>query len=125
MADCMKFMHECKTRRQKRRRFYYSDDLEEEIEEHFMEEIDEYMLENAAILVGALNSREHNKNRETGKIWWYELYNTRSDEEVKEKIRNRKTFNTILDVLRDELTLQPTHLNPRNIAVLSLNNQTK
>ena len=44
-----------------------------------MEETDDDMLANAAIVVGALNvkpprkPREHNKNRETGKIWWDEL----------------------------------------------------
>ena len=46
-------------------------------------------------------------------MWWDELYTTRRDEEFKEKIRvNRKTFNTILDVLKDGLILQPTNLNP-------------
>ena len=105
MADYMKFMQECKARRQKRRRLYYSDDLEEGIEEHFMEETGDALLPNVAILVGALNTkpprkrREDNKNREIGKLWWDELYTTRRDEDFKEKIRvNRKTFNTILDV---------------------------
>ena len=56
MADYMKFMQECKARRQKRRRLYYSDDLEEEIEEHFMEETGDDLLPNVAILVGALNT---------------------------------------------------------------------
>ena len=46
-------------------------------------------------------------------MWRDELYITRRDEEFKEKIRvNRKTFNTILDVLKDELILQATNLNP-------------
>ena len=119
MADYMKFMQECKARRQKRRRLYYSDDLEKEIEEHFMEETGDDLLPNVAILVGALNTkppwkrREHNKNREIGKMWWDELYTIRRNEEFKEKICvNRKIFNTILDVLKDELILQATNLNP-------------
>ena len=83
-----------------------------------MEETGDDLLPNVVTLVGALNTkpprkrREHNKKREIGKMWWDELYTTRRDEEFKEKIRvNRKTFNTILDVLKDELILQPTNLN--------------
>ena len=52
------------------------------------------------------------KQQKSGKIGLDEIYTTGSDEKFKEEIRViRKTFNTILDVLRGERSLQPTNLN--------------
>ena len=51
----MKFIEECKARRQKRRQL--CDDLEEEMEETFIEETSDDLVI-AAILVGSLNTKQ-------------------------------------------------------------------
>ena len=51
------------------------------------------------------------KLRDTGKLWWADVYRNWSEEDFKAKMRiNRTAFNFILDGIYKDLILTPTNL---------------
>ena len=57
--------------------------------------------------------RAKDKCRDTGKLWWKDVYNHKKDEGFKSKIRiNRETFNFVLNEIHDDIVMSPTNLKP-------------
>ena len=57
--------------------------------------------------------RVKDKCRDTGILWWEDVYNHWKDEDFKSKIRiNRDTFNSVLSEIHDDIVLSPTNLKP-------------
>ena len=53
------------------------------------------------------------KCRDTGKLWWEDVYNHKKDKGFKSKIRtNRETFNFVLNEIHDDIVMSPTNLKP-------------
>ena len=70
-------------------------------------------------LVAILDSKNERKPkakdklRDTGKLWWADVYRNWSEEDFKPKMRiNRTTFNFILDGIYEDIILTPTNLKP-------------
>ena len=57
--------------------------------------------------------RAKDKHRDTGKLWWADVYHNWSEEDFKAKMPiNRTTFNFILDGIYEDIILTPTNLKP-------------
>ena len=53
--------------------------------------------------------RAKDKCRDTGELWWEDMYNHKKDEDFKSKIRiNRETFNFVLNKIHDDIVMLPT-----------------
>ena len=70
-------------------------------------------------LVAILDSKNERKPkakdklRDTGKLWWADVYRNWSEEDFKAKMRiNRATCNFILDGIYEDIILTPTNLKP-------------
>ena len=94
-AEFWKLTRGSKAHRRRRKETYYDDD--DEVDEvHFEHESDNTLL---PVLVDVFNSkpprktREEDKDKETGKMRWNEVYSSWTDEDFKEKIRvHRRNF---------------------------------
>ena len=71
------------------------------------------------LLVAILDSKNERKPkakdklRDTGKLWWADVYRNWSEEDFKAKMRiNRATCNFILDGIYEDIILTPTNLKP-------------
>ena len=59
------------------------------------------------------NERAKNKCRDTGKLWWEDVYIHKTDEGFKSKISiNRERFNCVLNEIHDNIVMSPTSLKP-------------
>ena len=57
--------------------------------------------------------RAKDKCRDTGNLWWEDVYNHKKDESFKRKVRiNRETFNFVLNEIHDHIVISPTNLKP-------------
>ena len=57
--------------------------------------------------------RAKDKCRDTGKLWWEDVYNHWKDEDFKSKISiNRETYNFVLNEIHHDIVLSPTNLKP-------------
>ena len=115
-AIFQQFLLKSKQRRRKRA-FYF-----EEEDNFFDEDVQQDdMLNHIAALAGVQENkpprkvRTPDKDRETRKHYWDDLYRQKTDDEFKTSCvfhMQHATFDIILNTLRDQLILQPTNWKP-------------
>ena len=110
------FLNKQKKRRALRNEEVFNEELD--IAKEFEDENNE-VINNLSATLGVLEDkpprkkRSKNRERETRKLIWEELYHQGSEKEFIEKMRiKRTTLDKILEILRHQLILSPTNMVP-------------